>query len=176
MKTPVVSFRRWFQLGGACSTHPYAKSVNAKQNAKEVKDMFYHAYDSYMLYAFPKDELRPLTKTGANSLGELGNLKLEHLSKSYQGTALTLIDSLSTLAVLRNHSEFARNVKWLEDNLDFDLDVRVNVFECNIRVLGGLLSAHMLAGVRRLRAVRVSEHIRLTPPPVLKARWCFSTS
>jgi mannosidase alpha-like ER degradation enhancer 1 len=29
--------------------------------------------------------------------------------------------------------------------LSFDLDVRVNVFEANIRLLGGLLSAHMLA-------------------------------
>lgn len=29
--------------------------------------------------------------------------------------------------------------------LSFDVDVRVNVFEANIRLLGGLLSAHMLA-------------------------------
>ena len=29
--------------------------------------------------------------------------------------------------------------------ISFDLDVRVNVFEANIRLLGGLLSAHMLA-------------------------------
>jgi len=36
-------------------------------------------------------------------------------------------------------------VRWLEKNLDFNQDVRVNAFECNIRVLGGLLSAHLLA-------------------------------
>lgn len=29
--------------------------------------------------------------------------------------------------------------------LSFDVDVRVNVFEANIRLLGGLLSAHLLA-------------------------------
>ena len=29
--------------------------------------------------------------------------------------------------------------------LDFDLDVRANAFEMNIRLLGGLLSAHLLA-------------------------------
>ena len=29
--------------------------------------------------------------------------------------------------------------------LTFDLDVRANVFEMNIRLLGGLLSAHLLA-------------------------------
>jgi len=32
--------------------------------------------------------------------GELGNLKREHLSRHYKGVALTLIDSMSTLAVL----------------------------------------------------------------------------
>jgi hypothetical protein len=29
--------------------------------------------------------------------------------------------------------------------LSFDVDVRVNVFEANIRLLGGLLSAHLIA-------------------------------
>ena len=29
--------------------------------------------------------------------------------------------------------------------LSFDVDVRVNVFEVNIRLLGGLLSGHLLA-------------------------------
>jgi mannosidase alpha-like ER degradation enhancer 1 len=108
--------------------------------------MFYHGYDSYMKYAFPHDELRPISRTYTDSLGELGNLNREHLSEEYRGVALTLIDSMSTLAVLGNTSEFAKNVRWLEANLNFDVDVRVNAFECNIRVLGGLLSAHVLAG------------------------------
>ena len=29
-----------------------------------VKQMFYHAYDSYLKYAYPYDELRPLTCDG----------------------------------------------------------------------------------------------------------------
>ncbi|KAK2419637.1 Glycosyl hydrolase family 47 protein [Trifolium repens] len=29
--------------------------------------------------------------------------------------------------------------------LTFDVDARINLFECNIRVLGGLVSAHLLA-------------------------------
>jgi hypothetical protein len=32
--------------------------------------MFYHAYDSYITYAFPHDELKPLSKTYTDSLGE----------------------------------------------------------------------------------------------------------
>ncbi|KAG6540826.1 hypothetical protein Mapa_017804 [Marchantia paleacea] len=112
---------------------------------EDVRQMFHHAYDNYMTYAFPHDELKPLSRGYTDSLGELGNLKLEHLSNTYNGTALTLIDSLTSLAILGNSSEFEKSVNWLGENLSFNLDVRVNVFECNIRLLGGLISAHMLA-------------------------------
>lgn len=59
---------------------------------------------------------------------------------NYSGVALTLIDSLSTLAVLGDKEEFRKGVDFLVANLTFDVDARVNVFEANIRVLGGLLS------------------------------------
>lgn len=113
--------------------------------AAEVKRMFHHGYDNYLRHAFPHDELKPLTKSYTDSLGELGNLRREHLSSTYRGVALTLIDATSTLAVLGNHSEFAKNVLWMSRHLNFDQDVRVNAFECNIRALGGLLSAHAIA-------------------------------
>eukprot|EP00249_Psilotum_nudum_P014898 c25057_g1_i2 orf=71-1792(-) len=111
---------------------------------EEVRGMFYHAYNNYMQYAFPHDELKPLSRSYTDSLGELGNLKLEHISKAYNGTALTLVESLSSLAVFGNKTEFERAVWWLGDNLSFDVDVRVNLFECNIRLLGGLISGHLL--------------------------------
>lgn len=62
---------------------------------EKVRTMFYHAYENYMAHAFPHDELKPLTKSFTDSLGELGNLKLEHLPQNYNGSALTLIESLS---------------------------------------------------------------------------------
>ena len=123
---------------------PFAEAARAAA-AAEVRRIFHHGYDNYLRHAFPHDELKPLTKTYTDSLGELGNLRREHLSLSYRGVALTLIDATSTLAVLGNHSEFAKNVRWMARHLDFDQDVRVNAFECNIRALGGLLSAHAIA-------------------------------
>ncbi|KAB1202467.1 putative alpha-mannosidase I MNS5 [Morella rubra] len=106
---------------------------------------FYHAYENYLSYAFPHDELKPLTKSFTDSLSELGNLKLEHLPQDYNGSALTLIESLSSLVILGNNSEFERAVLWISENLRFSVDARINLFECNIRVLGGLVSAHVLA-------------------------------
>ncbi|XP_031403218.1 alpha-mannosidase I MNS5 isoform X2 [Punica granatum] len=109
-----------------------------------------------MIYAFPHDELKPLTRTFTDSLSELGNLKLEHLPQDYNGSALTLIESLSSLIILGNHTEFERAVFWLSENLNFDVDARVNLFECNIRVLGGLVSAHILATDSTIRFVQGS--------------------
>jgi mannosidase alpha-like ER degradation enhancer 2 len=59
---------------------------------------------------------------------------------------VTLIDSLDTLVILGNHSEFRRVVSLVSSELpSFNLDVNVSVFETTIRVLGGLLSAHLMA-------------------------------
>ncbi|CAO2197426.1 unnamed protein product [Urochloa humidicola] len=102
----------------------------ARRLRDEVKDMFYHAFDGYMKYAFPLDELRPLSCQGEDSLG---------------GYALTLIDSLDTLALLGDKEKFAAAVEWVGKNVRFDINKTVSVFETNIRILGGLLSAHLIA-------------------------------
>ncbi|XP_037496867.1 alpha-mannosidase I MNS4 [Jatropha curcas] len=96
----------------------------------EVREMFYHAFDGYMEHAFPRDELRPLSCEGEDTLG---------------GYALTLIDSLDTLALLGDRERFTSSVEWIAKNLRFDINKTVSVFETSIRVLGGLLSAHLLA-------------------------------
>lgn len=41
---------------------------------------------------------------------------------------------VASLAVLGNETEFAKAVLWLGDNLSFDVDVRVNLFEEVTRV------------------------------------------
>ncbi|KAE8723961.1 putative alpha-mannosidase I MNS5 [Hibiscus syriacus] len=73
---------------------------------EKVRKMFYHAYENYMKHAFPHDELKPLTKSFTDSLSELGNLKLEHLPENYNGSALSLIESLSSLVIMGNNTEF----------------------------------------------------------------------
>lgn len=58
--------------------------------------------------------------------------------------SLTLIDSLDTLAVMGNFSEFRRVVDVLVQKSNFDSDINVSVFETNIRIVGGLLGAHLM--------------------------------
>ncbi|RWR80960.1 alpha-mannosidase I MNS4 isoform X1 [Cinnamomum micranthum f. kanehirae] len=104
--------------------------AEAKQLRDEVREMFYHSFNGYFQHAFPLDELRPLTCTGEDSLG---------------GYALTLIDSLDALAILGDREQFTAAVEWISKNLKFNIDKTVSVFETTIRVLGGLLSAHLIA-------------------------------
>ncbi|KAG8131871.1 hypothetical protein E2320_009774 [Naja naja] len=112
------------------------KEVDVNYYRDRVKSMFYHAYDNYLVNAFPYDELRPLTCDGQDTWGSF---------------SLTLIDALDTLLILGNVSEFQRVVSVLQEGINFDIDVNASVFETNIRVVGGLLSAHLLskkAGVK----------------------------
>uniref|UniRef100_A0A803MN72 alpha-1,2-Mannosidase n=1 Tax=Chenopodium quinoa TaxID=63459 RepID=A0A803MN72_CHEQI len=102
----------------------------ARQLRDEVEEMFFHAFNGYMKHAFPRDELKPKSCGGEDTLG---------------GYALTLVDSLDTLALLGDKERFAFSVEWLGNNLRFDINKTVSVFETTIRVLGGLLSAHLIA-------------------------------
>ncbi|KAJ9536984.1 hypothetical protein OSB04_029717 [Centaurea solstitialis] len=102
----------------------------AKHLRNEVSGMFYHAFDGYMKHAFPRDELKPLSCEGEDTLG---------------GYALTLIDSLDTLALLGDKERFSSSVEWISKNVRFDINKTVSLFETTIRILGGLLSAHLIA-------------------------------
>ncbi|CAG0884666.1 unnamed protein product [Darwinula stevensoni] len=105
--------------------------LSGDSSRDDVRSMFYHAYDGYMELAYPYDELRPITCDGVDTWG------------SY---SLTLIDALDTLAVMGNFSEFRRVAeRIISEQNNFDSNINVSVFETNIRIVGGLLSAHLLS-------------------------------
>ena len=83
-----------------------------------------------MRHAFPADELKPLTCKPVINAGNC---------------SMTLIDTLDTLAIMGNITEFCKQVDWVGNNVNFEQDHVVSLFETTIRVLGGLLSAHLLA-------------------------------
>lgn len=140
-----------------------------REMRREAEHMFYHGFDNYMKYAFPEDELRPiscgpLTRDRANP----AHIELNDALGNY---SLTLIDSLSTLAILASSpapvggknkalNYFQKGVGALVEQYGdgssgetgkgkratgFDVDSKVQVFETVIRGVGGLLSAHLFA-------------------------------
>lgn len=123
-----------------------------------------------MKHAFPEDELRPLT-CGPLTRDRKNPAHIE-VNDVLGNYSLTLIDSLSTLAIFastpapsetgtnRPLAEFQNGVELLVEHYGdgragpsgqgarsrgFDLDSKVQVFETVIRGVGGLLSAHQFA-------------------------------
>ena len=167
-KTTGVDQADMEQADRATSLHdalpPFPPS-RRKANLDLVREMFTHSYDSYMYNAYPASEVKPLTcRPGTFDLVKL--------------PALTLIDTLDTLAIMRNFTEFSRGVERLRDLHKsmqeveyqgktthilggglFSTNQNVSLFETNIRVMGGLLSAHQLA-VAYLENQVPKEHVR----------------
>uniref|UniRef100_A0A3Q2YG88 alpha-1,2-Mannosidase n=1 Tax=Hippocampus comes TaxID=109280 RepID=A0A3Q2YG88_HIPCM len=117
-----------------------------------IVEMFDHAYGSYMKYAYPADELMPLSCKG-RVRGQEPNRG--DIDESLGKFSLTLIDTLDTLVVLNKLDEFEDGVRKAVRDVRLDSDVVVSVFETNIRVLGGLLGAHVMADLLRQRGGRM---------------------
>uniref|UniRef100_A0A673I6Q6 alpha-1,2-Mannosidase n=1 Tax=Sinocyclocheilus rhinocerous TaxID=307959 RepID=A0A673I6Q6_9TELE len=118
----------------------------------QILEMFDHAYNSYMDYAYPADELMPLS-----CRGRVRGLEPNRgdIDDSLGKFSLTLIDTLDTLVLLNKLDEFEEAVKKTVQDVRFDNDIVVSVFETNIRVLGGLLGAHVMADVLKQRGERM---------------------
>jgi mannosyl-oligosaccharide alpha-1,2-mannosidase len=95
-----------------------------------VKEAFKHAWRGYKNNAWLKDELSPLS----------GGYRT-----SFAGWAATLVDSLDSLIIMGFMDEFEEALQALEE-IDFSTteSLQINVFETNIRYLGGLLGAYDL--------------------------------
>ncbi|KAK6059412.1 glycosyl hydrolase family 47 [Cooperia oncophora] len=120
----------WLLVLTSCSSLEINDEMIARYREK-VRAMFYHAYNGYLNHAFPLDELKPISCTGHDTWGSF---------------SLSLVDALDTLIVMGNTTEFRRAVDLVLKNVRTDANVNVSVFETNIRIVGGLVSAHMLSG------------------------------
>ncbi|RKP13082.1 glycoside hydrolase [Piptocephalis cylindrospora] len=119
-------------------------SLKKRRDLREkTKEMFFHGFNGYMTHAFPSDELGPISCTG---VGRDKDNPFDYGRNDVMGDyLLTLVDSMDAVAIIAGKDLFAKTVQAVIKNLDLDKDNQVQVFECSIRILGGLLSAHILA-------------------------------
>ncbi|XP_014671067.1 PREDICTED: ER degradation-enhancing alpha-mannosidase-like protein 3 [Priapulus caudatus] len=117
-----------------------------RQLKEQTKEMFYHAYHSYMDNAYPADELMSLSCKGRYRGSEATRGDVDD---SLGNFSLSLIDTLDTLIVLGDFDEFESATKLVIRDVTFETDVVVSVFETNIRVMGGLISGHVFAAMLR---------------------------
>ncbi|CAH2312693.1 ER degradation-enhancing alpha-mannosidase 1, partial [Pelobates cultripes] len=127
------------EYGRRYSSFPAGLRLEMREMARS---MFAFGYDNYMKHAFPEDELNPILcqGRGPDTLNP-SNLNINDVLGNY---SLTLIDALDTLAVMGNATEFQKAVRLVIDTVSFDKDSTVQVFEATIRIMGSLLSAHII--------------------------------
>ncbi|PVH99029.1 glycoside hydrolase family 47 protein [Periconia macrospinosa] len=100
---------------------------NSRREA--VKESFTRSWQSYKQHAWAQDELQPVSGNSVQTLG---------------GWGVTLVDSVDTLWIMGMKEEFREAVNAIS-KIDFKPEsVELNLFEVNIRYLGGLLSAYDL--------------------------------
>ncbi|RZJ01447.1 MAG: alpha-mannosidase [Brevundimonas sp.] len=100
----------------------------------DVKAEFKWAWDHYVARAWGKDEINPVSGTSQSFFIDGHDL------------GLSLVEALDTLWIMELDEEFQAGADWVKANLDFDIDGFAQVFETNIRLVGGLLSAHLASG------------------------------
>ncbi|KAL4863688.1 hypothetical protein BDV12DRAFT_25423 [Aspergillus spectabilis] len=109
------------------NSQPVERSDDSRATA--VKEAFSHAWDGYYEYAFPHDELHPIS----NSYGDSRN--------SWGASA---VDALSTAIVMRNATIVSQIIDHI-DGIDYSTtNSEVSLFETTIRYLAGMLSGYDL--------------------------------
>jgi len=114
-----------------------------------VREQIAFAWGKYVEHAWGHDELRPLSASGSDWYA--------------RPMGLTIVDGLDTLLVAGLHDEANAARAWIVSDLDLAVPSNVSTFETNIRVLGGLLSAHALTGDPILLQKAVDVGDRLLP-------------
>lgn len=105
-----------------------------KALAADVRKEFQWAWRAYAAKAWGKDEINPVSGTASSFFIEGHDL------------GLSLIEALDTLWVMGLDAEFQAGVDWVKSSLNVDVDGETQVFETNIRLVGGLISAHLACG------------------------------
>lgn len=138
----------------ACNNHQgqsISKNTSLDKNllANKVKAEFIHAWNGYKKYAWGHDDLKPLSKSFYDWYGE--------------SLLMTPVDAFSTMKLMQLEKEAEEAKRLILDNLSFDKNLDVQLFEINIRLLGGLLSAYQLDGDERFLDFAVDLADRLLP-------------
>lgn len=117
---------------------PTTLPASWQEVAEDVRRETRFAWRSYVDKAFGHDQIKPVS--GGS----------EEFFVDGHPMGLTIVEALDTLWLMELDRELEQGLAWVRRNLRFDVDARFQVFETNIRMLGGLLSGYHCTGERRL--------------------------
>lgn len=119
--------------------------------AADVRAEYLRAWQAYRRLAWGHDELKPVSGS------------YQEFFAPGHPVGLTIVEALDTLYVMALDDELAIGVRWVEENLNLDIDARFQVFETIIRMLGGLLAGHLATNNAKLLAKAKELADRLLP-------------
>ncbi len=145
-------------LAGALTALPLnasgklADDVDWHALAQDVRAQMAWAWHNYVERAFGHDQIRPVSG-GAE----------EFFFPNGPGLGLNMVEALDTLYLMGLDAELEEAVFWIVNNLRFDVDASIQVFETNIRMVGGLLAGWLATKDKRLLDLAHDLGNRLLP-------------
>jgi len=107
----------------------YTRDLSEKERADAVIEGFRHAWSGYKEYAFPADELKPVSNTKGNSRN---------------GWGASAVDAWST-AIVMGQQDISDTILQYIPTIDFTTTAtEVSLFETTIRYLAGMLAGYDL--------------------------------
>lgn len=131
---------------------PRTLPVNWTAVAQDVRGEMAWAWRNYVELAFGQDQLKPVSG-GAESF----------FLPNGPSFGLSIVEALDTLYLMHLDAELEEGVRWIEKNLHFDVDGEVQVFETNIRMVGGLLAGWLATRNKTLLSLAHDLANRLLP-------------
>ena len=129
-----------------------APAQDWKALADDVRTQMAWAWHNYVARCFGQDQIKPVSG-GAEAFFFPGGPPL----------GLSIVEALDTLYVMGLDAEAEEGIRWIADNLHFDIDGEVQVFETGIRIVGGLLSGWHGTKEKKLLALAKDMADRLSP-------------
>ncbi|EDW29998.1 GL15936 [Drosophila persimilis] len=122
--------------GGGNDQAPDTVDATLEERRQKIKEMMEHAWHNYKLYAWGKNELRPLSQR-PHSGSIFGSYDL----------GATIVDGLDTLYIMGLENEYREGRDWIERKFSLDnISAELSVFETNIRFVGGMLTLYAFTG------------------------------
>lgn len=123
-----------------------------KALGEDVRAQMAWAWAAYKDRCFGADQIKPVSGTAEPFFFPKG-----------PPLGLSIVEALDTLYLMGLDREAEEGVRWIADNLHFDIDGEVQVFETGIRMVGGLLSGWYGTRDKKLLVLAKDLADRLSP-------------
>lgn len=123
-----------------------------KALGEDVRAQMAWAWAAYKDRCFGADQIKPVSGTAEPFFFPKG-----------PPLGLSIVEALDTLYLMGLDRQAEEGVRWIADNLHFDIDGEVQVFETGIRMVGGLLSGWCGTRDKKLLVLAKDLADRLSP-------------